>query len=323
MITKVMLKNVNMFKDACFELKNKHLAIVFGDWKEKDKLANSFQWLKYMVTDGDGRAIMDCYNGKRNATFSFEFDIDEVGIGEYTFAVNMFGEVVNEKLFCTMDKRRSTLFEKTCNGSQIIIKVHNSVWTDLETKAVFNYLTADKDMRFKSVFSILHQTLDRFILKKQTNISKKIISIAQYIESIDIPTFEHMLEVRRHTNDEGKLFNNIFNISANDGVVVLKDVDSLVNPLSFKALLETVEPHLEGQLIVFTNNLELMQIENASKYLFFLTEQKIKSIKDYDFRTFKNNNIREKYIKGCYCKPPTVSVDILIKNVGDKHERAV
>ena len=94
-------------------------------------------------------------------------------------------------------------------------------------------------------------------------------------------------------------------INTTDGqVVVLDEADTGIHEVQFQNLLKELQPYITGQLIMTAHNTLLMELENARSFVYIIDDDgeqvKIRSISDYDKRTFKNNNIRNRYLSNQY-----------------------
>lgn len=89
-----------------------------------------------------------------------------------------------------------------------------------------------------------------------------------------------------------------------DQVVVLDEADAGIHELQFQNLLKELQPYITGQLIMTAHNTLLMELENSRNFIYVIDDDgeqvKIRSISDYDKRTFKNNNIRNRYLSDQY-----------------------
>ncbi len=283
MITKVTIDKGEIHTE--FNLKNKHLAIVYGDWKEKKALVDAFDLLQYTVTNGDAVDI--------DAAYHYELFIEGVGMVEYALSPN------GEELKFPPDKRKTTILKKEILDGVVTWDVHKDVWSNKQAKDYFKYLACN--MPKMSLFRLVLIVLQKFISEKHTIIGEKLFRIVNYIEDIKIPSISTTLIQRQRANVDADMFYGIMNNALNCNVSILQDIDSFVNPIFMKKMLEDLRPSIRGQFILFTNNLELMCMEDAAQYVFFAVNGKVKCTRDYNFRTFKNNSIREKYLKGCYC----------------------
>lgn len=268
-----------------FNLKNKHLAIVFGDWNEKKALIDAFEILQHTVTDGNAVDI--------DAAYCYELDIKGVGMVEYTISPN------GEELKFPPDKRKTTILKRENRRGVVTWDVHKGVWTNKQARDYFSYLASDKPKM--SLLRLVVIALQKFISERHAAVGEKIFRIVNYIEDIKIPSMATMLVERQQASADADMLCGVINNAVKGNVSIVQDVDSFVNPIFVKKMLEDVKPSILGQFILFTNNLELMCMEGAAQHVFFAVNGKVKCTRDYDFRTFKNNSIREKYLKGYYC----------------------
>lgn len=95
-------------------------------------------------------------------------------------------------------------------------------------------------------------------------------------------------------------------------VVSIDEADSGIHDYLFLKILQEATPYINGQLIMTTHNTMLMEAEFSRNATYILSENEngcktIKSISDYDKRTFLSNNIRNKYINNEYGGLPNVT----------------
>ena len=101
------------------------------------------------------------------------------------------------------------------------------------------------------------------------------------------------------------------------GVVILDEADSGIHDILFKKILQEILPSITGQLIMTTHNSVLMETEFAHSSTYILSEDEngnknIRTVSDYEKRTFYANNIRNKYLNNEYGGIPAVaSIDFI------------
>lgn len=88
------------------------------------------------------------------------------------------------------------------------------------------------------------------------------------------------------------------------GVVCIDEIDSSIHDLLMSAIIDKLEDSMEGQCIATTHNTILME-HLAPKYVYIIStdnqgEKQIFSVDLYKQRTQKNNNMRNKYLRGDY-----------------------
>lgn len=105
-------------------------------------------------------------------------------------------------------------------------------------------------------------------------------------------------------------------------VVVLDEADAGIHEVQFQNLLKELQPYITGQLIMTAHNTLLMELENARSFVYIIDDDgeqvKIRSISDYEKRTFKNNNIRNRYLSNQYGGLPNnqgVDFGLLLKEL--------
>ena len=155
---------------------------------------------------------------------------------------------------------------------------------------------------FSKVFYYTNSKINRLYYKKvyqKSNIEYELFE-RKLIDGrfIDIP-FE-----RESTGNHKLLdfFCNFINAALGQ-IVILDEADAGIHELQFKNLLEALQPYITGQLIMTVHNTFLMELKDARKFTYIIDDTdkiKIRSINDYDKRTFANNNIRIRYLSGKY-----------------------
>ncbi len=95
------------------------------------------------------------------------------------------------------------------------------------------------------------------------------------------------------------------------GIVILDEADSGIHDILFKKILQDIRPYIRGQIIMTSHNTVLMESEFAHSATYFMDELEngkkvIRSVSDYEKRTFQANNIRSKYLNDEYGGMPSV-----------------
>jgi AAA15 family ATPase/GTPase len=93
--------------------------------------------------------------------------------------------------------------------------------------------------------------------------------------------------------------------------VILDEADSGIHDILFKKILQDIRPYIRGQIIMTSHNTVLMESEFAHSATYFMDELEngkkvIRSVSDYEKRTFQANNIRSKYLNDEYGGMPSV-----------------
>lgn len=109
------------------------------------------------------------------------------------------------------------------------------------------------------------------------------------------------------------------------GISVIDEADSGIHDMLFLKMLKEIYPCISGQVIMTSHNTLLMETEFARDSTYILSEDNsgnktVKSILDYDQRTYINNNVRTKYLNNGYGGVPQVSpikFDQIIKTISD------
>lgn len=102
-------------------------------------------------------------------------------------------------------------------------------------------------------------------------------------------------------------------LSATQGnIVVIDEADSGIHDYLFLKILQEIVPLIKGQLIMTTHNTMLMEADFSRNSTYILCEKEngckeIKTISDFDKRTYASNNIRNKYLNNGYGGLPNVT----------------
>lgn len=111
------------------------------------------------------------------------------------------------------------------------------------------------------------------------------------------------------------------------GTVVLDEADSGIHDILFQKILQEIHPFIDGQIIMTTHNTLLMETDFARESTYILYEEDgghkvIRSVTDYEKRTYMSNNIRNKYLSKEYRGVPEIK-EINFKHLVDKLVSAI
>lgn len=288
MITEIKIEK-NDASTFVFDLKDKHLAVVYGDWQKKEELINSIKLLKEMVEFGYNENVdINCYCGQR---YSFKFDIPNVGKVEYKFSVDV-SKITEEMLAYKLNSRRVVVFSMK-DGN---VNLHHELFKRKNIKKIM-----DVEL-MKNRLSILKLCKNVFevCLWNHSNLEEKLEKLLYHIEGIEIPDVGHLRLIRNIQKSEMAAIEDFMPFCYE--VAVVDGIDGIINPLLLKEVLTKAQEEklLTGQLILFYNSLELMEMSDARNFVFFAGADGVKCVKDYERRTFKNNNVRCRYLAGDY-----------------------
>lgn len=285
--TKLVLNDVSTL---VFDLKDKHLAVVYGDWQKKEELINSIKLLKEMVEFGrDENVPVEYCRGQR---YSFTFDIPNIGKVEYQFSVEV-GSVTEEMLAYKLNSRKVVVFSKKKDGS---VNLHRELFKNEKCRKIIDVELMKNRL---SILKLCKNVFD-FYLWKHSNLEEKLDKLLYYIESIKVPNVSEVLDVRNSKKSEMAAIEDFMPFCYE--VAVVDGIDGIINPLLLKEVLTKAQEEklLTGQLILFYNSLELMEMPDARNFVFLAGADGVKCVKDYERRTFKNNNVRCRYLAGDY-----------------------
>lgn len=288
MITEIKIEK-NDASTFVFDLKDKHLAVVYGDWQKKEELLNSIKLLKEMVELGHGETVPPEYRSEQR--YSFTFDIQDIGKVEYRFSVDV-GKVTEEMLVCKLNSRRVVVFSKK-DGN---VNLHRELFKNKKCKKIIDVELMNN--RF-SILKLCKNVFDAYFWN-HSNLEEKLDKLLHYIESIKVPNVGYLRLMRNIQQSEMSAIEMFMPLCYE--VTVVDGIDSIINPLLLKEVLTKAQEEklLTGQLILFYNSLELMEMPDARNFVFLAGADGVKCVKDYERRTFKNNNVRCRYLAGDY-----------------------
>ena len=288
MITEIKIEK-NDASTFVFDLKDKHLAVVYGDWQKKEELLNSIKLLKEMVELGHGETVPPEYRSEQR--YSFTFDIPDIGKVEYRFSVDV-GKVTEEMLACKLNSRRVVVFSKK-DGN---VNLHRELFKNKKCKKIIDVELMNNRL---SILKLCKNVFDAYFWN-HSNLEEKLDKLLHYIESIKVPNVGYLRLMRNIQQSEMSAIEMFMPLCYE--VTVVDGIDSIINPLLLKEVLTKAQEEklLTGQLILFYNSLELMEMPDARNIVFFAGTDGVKCVKDYERRTFKNNNVRCRYLAGAY-----------------------
>lgn len=288
MITEIKIEK-NDASTFVFDLKDKHLAVVYGDWQKKEELLNSIKLLKEMVELGHGETVPPEYRSEQR--YPFTFDIPDIGKVEYRFSVDM-GKVTEEMLACKLNSRRIVVFSKK-DGN---VNLHRELFKNKKCKKIIDVELMNNRL---SILKLCKNVFDAYFWN-HSNLEEKLDKLLHYIESIKVPNVGYLRLMRNIQQSEMSAIEMFMPLCYE--VTVVDGIDSIINPLLLKEVLTKAQEEklLTGQLILFYNSLELMEMPDARNIVFFAGTDGVKCVKDYERRTFKNNNVRSRYLAGDY-----------------------
>ena len=284
MITEIKIDK-NDASTFVFDLKDKHLAVVYGDWQKKEELLNSIKLLKEMVELGHGETVPPEYRSEQR--YSFTFDIPDIGKVEYRFSVDV-GKVTEEMLACKLNSRRVVVFSKK-DGN---VNPHRELFKNKKCKKIIDVELMNNRL---SILKLCKNVFDAYFWN-HSNLEEKLDKLLHYIESIKVPNVGYLRLMRNIQQSEMSAIEMFMPLCYE--VTVVDGIDSIINPLLLKEVLTKAQEEklLTGQLILFYNSLELMEMPDARNIVFFAGTDGVKCVKDYERRTFKNNNVRSRYL---------------------------
>ena len=163
---------------------------------------------------------------------------------------------------------------------------------------------------FSSFFSSINSDIKRAFYKKRY--SEKYVDYELFFEKLIAGEYRAIDFSRESTGNHQLLRCLCYLLTACiGGTVVIDEADSGVHDVLFNKILQEIAPFVDGQIIMTTHNSMLMESSFAHVATYILNEEEnghkqIRSISDYDKRTFYNNNIRNKYLNNEYGGLPTV-----------------
>lgn len=270
MITEIKIEK-NDASTFVFDLKDKHLAVVYGDWQKKEELLNSIKLLKEMVELGHGETVPPEYRSEQR--YSFTFDIPDIGKVEYRFSVDV-GKVTEEMLACKLNSRRVVVFSKK-DGN---VNLHRELFKNKKCKKIIDVELMNNRL---SILKLCKNVFDAYFWN-HSNLEEKLDKLLHYIESIKVPNVGYLRLMRNIQQSEMPAIEMFMPLCYE--VTVVDGIDSIINPLLLKEVLTKAQEEklLTGQLILFYNSLELMEMPDARNIVFFAGTDGVKCVKDYE-----------------------------------------
>lgn len=164
---------------------------------------------------------------------------------------------------------------------------------------------------FSSVFSSINSDIKRVYYDRTYN--NNAIRYKLFVEKMVAGQYRQISFSKESTGNHQLLQTLCYMLSAAQGnIVVLDEADSGIHDYLFLKVLQGIVPLIKGQLIMTTHNTMLMEADFSRNSTYILCEEengckKIKSISDFDKRTFASNNIRNKYLNNGYGGLPNVT----------------
>ena len=163
---------------------------------------------------------------------------------------------------------------------------------------------------FSKFFSSINSDIRKVYYTR--NYNDKFINYELMFEKIVAGEYRH-IEFSRESTGNHQVLKVICYLleAALGGTVIIDEADSGVHDYLFQKLFEEIRPYIKGQVVMTTHNTLLMEADFARDSTYILCEseegyKEIKSISDYDRRTYFKNNIRKKYLDGEYGGLPNV-----------------
>lgn len=177
---------------------------------------------------------------------------------------------------------------------------------------------------FTQFFSAINSDVRKVYYDRKYN--DKTIRYALMFEKLVAGEYRHIEFSRESTGNHQVLRVLCYLLTAcMGGIVVIDEADSGVHDYLFKKLFDEISPYIDGQVIMTTHNTMLMETNFSRDSTYILSEKEdghkeIKTVSNYDKRTYFNNNIRNKYLNGEYRGLPKVApIDfpLIIKEISD------
>ena len=156
-------------------------------------------------------------------------------------------------------------------------------------------------MFFSSLYSNIH-SLSYLI---STDVSGKQTYHLNFIENncgkkISVPFERESTGTRKLVS----LFTSLYEITKNNSIIVIDEIDNGINDLLLKAIFESLEDNISGQFIITTHNTLLLK-HSIRKYIYLLDRDDNQNVCSYSLDEFgrkiqSKTDIIGQYIKGLY-----------------------
>lgn len=302
MITQIKLNNVDLFKNIVWDLKGKHLAIVYGEYRVNKLLFEALMFLNSLFNKNN---IHNGFFSKSTPEFEFSLKSESYGKAIYKLMLNNKGEILEEELEGTLNQRTGKIFSRKFNGE---IFVNENVFTNIESKKQFKMITSVNINEFTHR-SIMNLIVD--ITKKESEkscVAEKILNIYTEINSMKLNVIDDIIN-----SNEIDMLRSLLSNCLKGNLSINSHTDALINSVLLKDVLEQIENKITGQLILFSNTLELMEMKTARENVYFANYNEVKCANKFDFRVFKNNNVRDMYLSNRFNTIPQLQLELLWK----------
>lgn len=171
-----------------------------------------------------------------------------------------------------------------------------------------------------SVITSLYSDIKQVYYRRKyenNNISYKLYCKRNiYGKIIDIEFVFESYGTRKLFNIIPFVFSSVYN-----GQMIMDEFDTGIHDILIGKLLENIEPHIKGQLIITTHNTALMEseIKKDNIYVFNISskgDKELIPITDFEKRIHPNLNVRKRYLSGLYGGVP-YSMDIDFDEIDD------
>lgn len=154
-------------------------------------------------------------------------------------------------------------------------------------------------------FSSLYSNIHSLTYSISTEVSGKQTYHLNFIENncgkrISVPYEKESTGTRKLVS----LFTSLYEISKNNSIIVIDEIDNGINDILLKAIFESLEDNICGQLIITTHNTLLLK-HSIRKYIYLLDRDDEQNVCSYSLDEFgrkiqSKTDIIGQYIKGLY-----------------------
>lgn len=203
------------------------------------------------------------------------------------------------------------------------VKIGSRYWSQLFaplqvlSNPIHGSISLDKESQldlaetvFTSFFSAINSDILKVFYKKR--ITEKRINYELFFEKI-VAGLPRDISFSRESTGNHQLIQLLCYLltACMGGTIVIDEADSGIHDVLCKKILQEISPYISGQIIMTTHNSLLMESTFSHSATYFISENNqgqtvIRSVADYEKRTFLNNNIRNKYINNEYGGLPIV-----------------
>lgn len=285
-------ENINF----CFNFYDKHLVFIFGDWQTKNVLLYAISLLRETIC-GLKHSQPPLPISNNILEFQYSLSLPELGQISYYLTYDEFGQL-SEVLIMPLNKRRTTILSN-CKGQ---IFLHKGLITDSNVQKFIEVeLLKNKNISILQAFMLVNCSYSW----SKSPLEQKLFDFINFVDALNIPSFEELLLTRDLSNSALSIFPVFMKQPRDFGVSVVSYLEALLEPMFLCQAIDYIKGlSFSGQLILFSNSLELLELSSIRGNILIADAHGVQRLCDFDKRTFKNNNVRSRYLAGDYIPKP-------------------